>query len=91
MADEKKYSFFAHRECEFYPCHEGADADDFSCLFCFCPLFALGDGCGGDVKYTGSGLKDCSGCLYPHRRENYDEIMDKCARLMEMTRRKSEG
>lgn len=37
----ENYKYFAHRECEYFPCHAGADADDFNCLFCYCPLYAL--------------------------------------------------
>ena len=58
----ENYKYFAHRECEYFPCHAGADADDFNCLFCYCPLYALGDRCGGCFRYTESGIKDCTGC-----------------------------
>lgn len=68
------YDFFQNRQCDFFPCHEGADPECFSCLFCFCPLYALGDSCGGKFSYTADGYKDCSHCLRPHRRENYDDI-----------------
>ncbi len=70
----KKYNYFSHKDCEFYPCHEGADPDDFNCLFCYCPLYMLGDKCGGDFVYLKNGTKDCTHCLYPHRRENYDAV-----------------
>ena len=73
----ENYRFFSHRACEYFPCHEGADADDFNCLFCYCPLYMLGDQCGGAFRYTEDGLKDCSTCLFPHRRENYDLIISK--------------
>ncbi len=70
----KEYSYFSHSKCEFYPCHEGADPDDFNCLFCYCPLYMLGDKCGGDFVYTKNGTKDCTKCMYPHKRENYDAV-----------------
>ena len=38
---EKHYSFFQNRECEYFPCHKGADPETFNCLFCYCPLYAL--------------------------------------------------
>ena len=38
----KQYSFFCHKECEFFPCHETKDPENFNCLFCYCPLYALG-------------------------------------------------
>ncbi len=71
----KNYSYFSHRECEYFPCHPGADPDDFNCLFCYCPLYVLGAGCGGSFTYLENGCKDCSSCLYPHRRENYEAII----------------
>mgnify|MGYP000051950745 CR=1 FL=1 len=36
------YQFFCNRECEYFPCHKNADPDNFNCLFCYCPLYALG-------------------------------------------------
>ena len=74
---EKHYSFFANRECEYFPCHEGADPDNFNCLFCYCPLYLTGEECGGNFRYTKSGIKDCTCCNIPHRRENYPHIIDK--------------
>ena len=41
--EECRYSFFQHTACEFFPCHETAHPEDFNCLFCYCPLYALGD------------------------------------------------
>ncbi|MCC8082561.1 MAG: cysteine-rich small domain-containing protein [Lachnospiraceae bacterium] len=70
----KKYSYFAHRDCEYFPCHREADPDNFNCLFCYCPLYLLGDKCGGQFVYLRNGRKDCSYCLYPHLRENYEDI-----------------
>ncbi len=80
------YDFFQNRECEYFPCHEGADPENFNCLFCFCPLYALGDKCGGNFNYLENGIKDCSGCLVPHRRENYDRICSKIQEIMELAK-----
>lgn len=71
---KNNYSYFANRECECFPCHKDADPENFNCIFCFCPLYVLGDECGGEMTYTKSGKKDCSKCMYPHRYENYEEI-----------------
>lgn len=73
----KGFAFFSNRSCEYYPCHEGADPENFNCLFCYCPLYFLGDRCGGGFCYTDRGVKDCSGCTIPHRRENYGYIVKK--------------
>ena len=82
------YDFFQHKQCEYFPCHPGADPERFSCLFCYCPLYSLGDRCGGDFTYTENGIKDCSNCLRPHCRENYAFIQKQLDQVIEMTMRK---
>lgn len=84
MAD---HAFFQNRECEYFPCHRGLQEQDFNCLFCYCPLYCLGDRCGGSFTYLPNGIKDCSACLKPHRRENYDKIMEKMPQVMELAKR----
>ncbi|MCD8230398.1 MAG: cysteine-rich small domain-containing protein [Clostridiales bacterium] len=74
VAKPKNYRYFSHKDCEYFPCHKGADPDNFNCLFCYCPFYLLGDQCGGNFRYLSTGTKDCTNCLYPHLRENYDEI-----------------
>ena len=69
------YQFFQNRACEYFPCHNGLEEKDFNCLFCYCPLYALGDRCGGNFRYTDSGVKDCTNCSFPHRRENYRAVL----------------
>ena len=81
------YAFFQNRECEYFPCHRGVEKQNFNCLFCYCPLYCLGDRCGGSFTYLPNGIKDCSGCVKPHRRENYDQIMEKMAQVMELAKR----
>ncbi len=81
------YDFMQNRLCEYFPCHKCSDVDQFSCLFCYCPLYALGDRCGGNFTYTKNGIKDCSGCLIPHHRENYDRIMDKMHMIIDMAKK----
>jgi len=80
------YDFFQNRECEHSPCHKGADQESFSCLFCYCPLYALGDNCGGHFSYTKEGIKDCSSCLIPHRRENYGRMQEKMKLVIDMAK-----
>ena len=84
------YDFFQNRSCEYFPCHKGADSDNFNCLFCYCPLYPLGDRCGGNFRYTENGVKDCSNCLYPHRRQNYSGVMDKMVLVLEVTKKPPE-
>lgn len=74
---ECKYSFFSHKECEFFPCHKGIPEEDFNCLFCYCPLYALGKECGGNYRYLDNGIKDCSACTIPHRRSSYSYIVSR--------------
>ena len=66
--------YFSNKDCEYFPCHAGADAENFNCLFCYCPLYALGAECGGDFRILDNGVKDCSDCLFPHLPENYEHI-----------------
>jgi len=68
-------NFFSNRDCEHFPCHDAPAPDDFNCLFCFCPLYSLGEQCGGDFEITKKGVKSCIACSIPHRPEQYDAIM----------------
>ena len=81
------YDFFQNSACEYFPCHKCADTENFSCLFCYCPLYCLGDNCGGSFTYLENGIKDCSGCLIPHRRENYGKVMEKMGAVMELAKK----
>ena len=81
------YDFFQNRACEYFPCHGGADPDQFSCIFCYCPLYALGEKCGGNFRYTEKGIKDCSACLRPHKRENYGGICEKMQEIIQMVKK----
>jgi len=82
------YDFFQNKKCEYFPCHQGADPEKFSCMFCYCPLYALGERCGGNFTYIEGGIKDCSNCLFPHRRENYPKMMEKMPLVMDMAKKK---
>lgn len=80
--EDKEYSFFSHKKCEYFPCHKGIDVDNFNCLFCYCPLYVLGKECGGNFKISEKGIKDCSGCTVPHKKENYGYITGKYQELV---------
>ena len=84
---ENSHRFFQNRDCAYFPCHKTADADNFSCLFCYCPLYALGSRCGGNCSYTESGIKDCSACLLPHNPKGYDYINGKFTELAELAKK----
>ena len=81
-------SFFRNVSCAYFPCHEGVDEREFNCLFCYCPLYALGPACGGDFSYTASGVKDCSGCTVPHRKKNYDYITGQYEKICALAAKK---
>ena len=83
---QNDHSFFQNRECKYFPCHKGS-AEDFSCLFCYCPLYCLGEQCGGSYLYTENGIKDCSVCLRPHRRENYGAICEKMGEVLALVKK----
>ena len=80
----KEYSFVCHKTCEYFPCHKTEDKDNFNCLFCYCPLYALGDACGGNFRFTEKGVKDCTNCLLPHVRKNYGYVTGKYSEIMEV-------
>ena len=93
MVEQAKESscYFCNRACEFFPCHPVKEGEGFNCLFCFCPLYPLGEDCGGKFQILPQGIKDCSACDYPHRPEHYEEIV---RRMQEVIRRfpiKKEG
>ena len=83
---KNSYRFFQNRECEYFPCHKGANDAEFSCQFCYCPLYTLGDQCGGNFVYTEKGFKDCSGCMIPHSPRGYDYINSKFDMLAKLAR-----
>lgn len=70
IARENGTTFFRNTSCTHFPCHEGVDPREFNCLFCYCPLYALGPACGGAFAYTKSGVKDCSACTRLHEGNN---------------------
>lgn len=84
------YSFYQNKECEYFPCHKEANSENFNCLFCYCPLYSLGEECGGDFTYTESGIKDCSSCLVPHGEKGYDYVLSKVCMLIERMKKQEE-
>ena len=85
---ENGSSFFRNVDCAYFPCHPGVDKAAFNCLFCYCPLYALGPDCGGDYAYTATGVKDCSGCTRLHQGDGGVRIVgEKFAQLAELARR----
>ena len=80
--------FFQNRACPHFPCHEGVAEEDFNCLFCYCPLYALGESCGGSFHYTEGGVKSCVDCALPHRRENYEKILARWPEIKKLTEKK---
>ena len=72
------HTFFCNRDCKYFPCHAAPDADSFNCLFCYCPLYYLSGGCGGNFKFDGEDkVKNCTDCHLPHLPEYYDVIIAK--------------
>lgn len=84
------YSYFQNRECQYFPCHK-TDSEEFNCLFCYCPLYALGDRCGGHFAYTKKGIKDCSGCVIPHSAGGYEYILSRFPDVAALAKRKDEA
>lgn len=84
----ENHCFFQNKNCEYYPCHSDVSENDFNCMFCFCPLYLLGDKCGGNYKYIEDGKKDCSACIIPHKKESYDYIIEKMSLICEIVKKK---
>ncbi len=84
MAGYKKCQ---NSKCEYFPCHKGVTEEEFNCLFCYCPLYILGEKCGGNFSYTPYGLKDCSECTKPHDADGYDHIQSKIGLLLELVQK----
>ena len=80
----KHFSCFTNRDCEYFPCHSGVAPEDFNCLFCYCPLYALGKECGGNFVILKNGVKDCGGCILPHRTENYGYITERFEQILRL-------
>ena len=72
-------SFFKNTECSYFPCHKNINQDDFNCLFCYCPLYSKNP-CPGNPTYIkkedGRLIKRCTDCVFPHKPENYQKIMN---------------
>ena len=83
---KNNYVFFQNTDCEFFPCHKVSDTGSFNCLFCYCPLYALGKNCGGNFSYTENGIKDCTDCLIPHREGGYQYVIDKFPQIAELAK-----
>ncbi len=86
MENKNNFSFFANKECQYYPCHKNA-GENFNCLFCYCPLYALGDKCGGNFKYIEDGIKDCSDCLIPHSENGYSYVISHFEQISELAKK----
>ena len=85
----KAYSFFQNTKCEYFPCHNTKKPEDFNCLFCYCPLYALGERCGGNFYYNERGIKVCTNCMFPHVRANYGKVLDKYPMIAEVAKQKT--
>lgn len=80
--------FFNNTKCKYFPCHLVEDPKEFNCLFCYCPLYPLGEKCGGDLTYTSKGVKDCSNCTIPHQKEGYKYIRSKIDEVVKLVKKK---
>ncbi|MCL2632804.1 MAG: cysteine-rich small domain-containing protein [Coriobacteriia bacterium] len=70
------HRFFRNTQCRYFPCHSEPEPESFNCMFCFCPLYSMGDKCGGDFVFSEKGMKNCKDCHLPHQAEYYDVIIE---------------
>ena len=85
--DKPKAFSFIHKECEFFPCHATDDPDGFNCLFCYCPLYTLGERCGGNFTYTAKGIKNCMNCAIPHHKDSAEYIISRFDEIADLARK----
>ena len=87
VEEPKNFKFFSHRACEFFPCHAVKDPESFNCLFCYCPLYALGEECGGNFQYTQNGVKDSTNCMITHSPGGYDYVTERFSKIVELIKK----
>lgn len=85
---EPSYRFFQNTACQYFPCHQGVEEKYFNCLFCYCPLYALGTECGGHFVMLPSGVKSCEHCTLPHGADGYDHVMKHIGRVIDQVKSK---
>lgn len=84
------YRFFQNKDCEYFPCHSLEDGEELNCLFCYCPLYALGKQCGGDFIYKENGIKSCVNCTKPHDKNGYEHVMSHMKPVIELAKMPTE-
>jgi len=78
----ENFRFFQNKNCEFFPCHD-CDPDKFNCMYCHCPLYALGKDCDGDYIFLENGTKSCEKCSIPHTENGYEHILKHINKVIE--------
>jgi len=82
--------FFCNKECEYFPCHQTDNPEAFNCLFCYCPLYMLGENCGGNFTYLSNGIKDCSACILPHiKGKGYEHLQKNMPEVIEKVQKET--
>ena len=91
MAQYNASLFFQNVQCEYFPCHEGVAREEFNCMLCYCPLYALGERCGGAFSYTETGAKNCEACAVPHRGQaGVEYVQSRFSELSELASRNAD-
>ncbi len=83
---KNSFCYFQNTQCEYFPCHK-ISGDYFNCMFCYCPLYALGDKCGGNFSYNADNIKDCSSCHIPHTDKGYQYILSKIDNIIDLSKK----
>lgn len=79
--------FFNNNKCKYFPCHPVNNPKNFNCLFCYCPLYPLGENCGGNFSYNSKGSKDCSNCTLPHQKKGYENVQSKIDEVVKLVKK----
>ena len=80
-------NFFQNKDCEYFPCHDSS-TENFNCLFCYCPLYSLGEDCGGNFYYLDNGVKCCEKCTLPHSEKGYEHIQKHISEIIDSVQKK---
>ena len=76
------FHFFTNTDCRYFPCHQGIPEEEFNCMHCYCALYFAED-CGGNPKYTETGIRDCSDCTIVHEKNGWTWVRDRINELMQ--------
>ena len=85
----ENYKFFQHKDCEFFPCTRliNRRISTACSAIVLCMRSATN---AWNFQYTDTGFKDCTNCMFPHVRSNYEKILERYQDIIAVAARNSE-